>query len=160
MRTTNGDKKRGGGNGSELDQTISMSDTAITTTELKVPSRPSSLPWIGPGLTSTSPAKSSRLHTRADGIADTAWANSLLTRHAVHLSNTRQDLECLNCARENKRSTTWDSDTYMVERKSKVIEECVTHDTVTATGYAEQCVVELTYPNVHHTGPLDCGQHH
>ena len=48
----------------------------------------------------------------------------------------------------------------MVERKSKVIEECVTHDTVTAAGYAEQCVVELTYPNVHYIGPLDCGRHH
>ena len=28
---------------------------------------------------------------------------------------------------------------HMVERKSKVTEECVTHDTVTAAGYAEQC---------------------
>ena len=26
-----------------------------------------------------------------------------------------------------------------VEKRSKVIEECVTHDTVTAAGYAEQC---------------------
>ena len=28
---------------------------------------------------------------------------------------------------------------HMVERKSQVIQECVTHDTVTAAGYAEQC---------------------
>ena len=27
----------------------------------------------------------------------------------------------------------------MVEMKLVVIEECVTHDTVTAAGYAEQC---------------------
>ena len=55
----------------------------------------------------------------------------------------------------------------MVERRSKEIEECVIirekcviHDTVTAAWYAEQCVVELTYPNVHHTGPLDGERHH
>ena len=43
----------------------------------------------------------------------------------------------------------------MVERKSRVIEECVTNDTVTAAGYAEQCVVDLAYPNAHHEGPPD-----
>ena len=39
-------------------------------------------------------------------------------------------------------------------------ENLVTHDTVIVAGYAEQCVVKLTYPNVHHTGPLDGERHH
>ena len=43
----------------------------------------------------------------------------------------------------------------IVTRKSQVTETCVTHDTVTAAGVRRACsVVELTYPNTHHKGPL------
>ena len=44
-------------------------------------------------------------------------------------------------------------------RQLKHYSECVSM-TLTAAGYAEQCVVELNYPNVHHIGPLDSERHH
>ena len=43
----------------------------------------------------------------------------------------------------------------IVTRKSHVTVTCVTHDTVTDAGVRRACsVVELTYPNTHHKGPL------
>ena len=59
----------------------------------------------------------------------------------MHLSNARQKLGGLNCAWESKGNIPLETLTHGREK-------CVTHDTVTAAGYAEQCVVELTYPNV------------
>ena len=43
----------------------------------------------------------------------------------------------------------------MMMSKSQVTVTCVTRDTVTAAGVSRACsVVEPTYPNVHHKGPL------